>query len=40
MGNDENGDVVAYSVDEWVNDWKEKDMLDDKIKYDSKYDEK
>ncbi len=40
VGNNENGEVVAHSVDEWVNDWREKDMLDDKVQYQVKYESK
>ncbi|MDD4996450.1 MAG: deaminase [Patescibacteria group bacterium] len=28
-----NGEYEIFSVDEWVNDWKEKDILDDQKKY-------
>jgi dCMP deaminase len=37
VGNDENGNVVSYNVEDWVKDWSDKDIIDDKVKYDSKY---
>ena len=40
VGNDENGDVKSYLVEDWVNAWKTADLIDDKEKYDSKYEKK
>jgi len=37
VGNDENGNLKFYSVDDWVHDWATKDMLDDTDAYNSKY---
>lgn len=37
IGNNENGELVKYSVSNWVNDWKENDLIDDKIKYEVNY---
>jgi dCMP deaminase len=37
VGNDANGKIISYNVNDWVDDWHEKDMLDDKTVYDSKY---
>lgn len=33
----EDGRIKRYSVEDWVKDWSEKDMVDDKIKYEVKY---
>lgn len=33
----ENGSIKKFSVEDWVNDWRTKDLLDDEDKYDSKY---
>lgn len=37
VGNDENGDIKSYNIDDWVTDWATKDMLDDTDAYNSKY---
>jgi dCMP deaminase len=37
VGNDENGNLVSYDVLSWANDWKEHDMLEDTVKYNSKH---
>jgi dCMP deaminase len=37
VGNDENGELKTFSVKEWAIEWKERDMLDDKYIYNSKY---
>jgi dCMP deaminase len=37
IGNDEKGNLVNYNVSDWVNDWKEKDLFDDKVKYEVDY---
>jgi dCMP deaminase len=36
----EDGSIKKYDIEEWVKDWSENDMIDDKVKYDSKYYEK
>jgi len=37
VGNLENGELASFNVDDWAQDWKEHDMLDDKYVYNSKY---
>ena len=37
VGNDADGKIVSYNVDDWVKDWQENDMIDDTKLYDSKY---
>ncbi len=37
IGNDENGKIISYKISDWVKDWQEKDLIDDEIKYNSKY---
>jgi dCMP deaminase len=37
VSNDENGKLVTYSIEDWAKDWKEKDMIDDKIFYGLKF---
>jgi len=37
VGNDETGNIVSYDVEDWVKDWSDKDIIDDKVKYDSRY---
>ena len=33
----EDGSYKVYDVSEWINDWKEKDIIDDSIKYEANY---
>ena len=37
VGLDENQEIKSYDVDEWIKEWQEKDIIDDKDNYDSKY---
>ncbi|MEK6958439.1 MAG: dCMP deaminase family protein [archaeon] len=37
VGNDENGKIASYDIDDWIKAWATHDMLDDTDKYDSKY---
>jgi dCMP deaminase len=37
VGNDENGKLVSFNVDDWQKDWKEHDLIDDPNIYNSNY---
>ena len=37
IGSTEDGGLKIFSVDAWVKDWQEKDMLDDMEMYDANY---
>jgi dCMP deaminase len=37
LANDENGEVVSYSVAEWVEEWAKNDMIADTQKYSANY---
>ncbi len=37
VGNNEIGELVSYNIDDWTKDWSDKDIIDDKLKYDSKH---
>jgi dCMP deaminase len=37
VGNKEDGELASFDVGNWASEWKERDMLDDKYVYDSKY---
>lgn len=37
LGNDENGKIVSYSVDDWVAEWAKNDMIEDTQKYSTNY---
>jgi len=40
IGNNEEGKLVSYNIDDWAKEWREHDMLEDTIQYNSKHDEK
>ena len=31
------GEIAKYSVENWVNDWSQKDLIDDNVKHDANY---
>ncbi len=37
VGNDENGKIISYDVEDWTEDWNKNDIIDSVVKYDSKY---
>ncbi len=37
VGNTDSGELASFNVDDWAQDWKTHDMLDDKYVYDNKY---
>ncbi|MFA5361262.1 MAG: dCMP deaminase family protein [archaeon] len=37
VGNKEDGELASFDVGTWASEWKERDMLDHKYVYDSKY---
>lgn len=39
FGNDEEGNVCEYSVEDWVKEWAENDMINDTQKYNANYKE-
>jgi dCMP deaminase len=37
VGNDDEGKIVSFNVDDWVVDWKDKDLIEDTNVYNSNY---
>ena len=37
VGNNEKWELVSFNIEVWVKDWSDKDIIDDKLKYDAKH---
>jgi hypothetical protein len=37
VGQQEDGSYKIYNIKDWVDEWKEKEIVDDKVKYEADY---